>query len=487
MKYTIQLKETIGYTLVVVGVLITLLTPFQVSAGDKNNVQLREQLITAIESHSPGGSINFFRLPDSDDFDAIPQDVNNPLTAAKVRLGKLLFHETGVGTATTPDRAETYSCASCHHAAAGFKAGREQGIGDGGVGFANNGARRKIGKDMNPDAADGDPDKPDFQMVTSPAALNTAYQPVMLWNGALGNSDDGINSRAINLHSAGPPEVMANSFGLSGLETQVLAGTRLHRLRFDDNSVLQTNPVYAELYKQAFADNNIQPENPTGYIPAHSVVTPQALGAAKAIAAFERTMLANQAPFQRWLRGDVNAMSRRQLRGALLFFGKAGCVDCHTGPALSSAPGAGAERIFFNVGFSDFDTSRKRIVGTVPDSVSLGRGSFTGDTQDDYKFKIPQLYNLKDTHVFGHGASLSSLRELIDYKNNAIPQQGNTRNLADEFKPLGLSRRELRDLKKFIAVGLYDPNLHRYEPDELPTGNCTPVADFKSALQLGCF
>ena len=53
-------------------------------------------------------------------------------------------------------------------------------------------------------------------------------------------------------------------------------------------------------------------------------------------ALFERTVRANQAPFQRWLRGDRKAMSIEEKEGALLFFGKAQCDACHSGPALNS-------------------------------------------------------------------------------------------------------------------------------------------------------
>ena len=220
------------------------------------------------------------------------------------------------------------------------------------------------------------------------------------------------------------------------------------------------------------------------------MVTPEALGAAKAIAAYERTLLANRSPFQRWLRGEERAMSRRELRGARLFFGKAGCVACHTGPALSSWPGAGEEEMFFAVGFRDFDTSHRRIHGTVPDADSRGRGGFTGRAADDYAFKVPQLYNLRDTRVLGHGASFRSVRDVIRYKNaGAGPgdaQNGHGTNVST-MAPLGLDEREIRQLNRFVKRALHDPSLDRYVPAALPSGNCFPVADFRAALDLGCF
>src|SRR5215471_18852623 len=75
-------------------------------------------------------------LPQSDHYDSIPQDPRNPLNPAKVELGKLLFHETRLGGA--PKFSEglyTYSCATCHHAEAGFQSGLAQPLGEGGFGF----------------------------------------------------------------------------------------------------------------------------------------------------------------------------------------------------------------------------------------------------------------------------------------------------------------------------------------------------------------
>lgn len=453
------------------------------TANAQSRISLNNELTDLLNSHPLG--LDGFKLPAPDQLNLIPQDwVNNPLTSQKVALGALLYHETAVGTETpSQDRQETYSCATCHHAAAGFKAGIPQGIADGGVGFADAGASRVLGEGLNPDALDGDPDKPDIQPVASPTTLNSAYQPVMLWNGSFGNGADGINGGVAGVNDAGPMGIKANEFGLPGLETQVLAGTRVHRLRFDDGSVLQTNRRYERLYRRAFPDGD------TGFIPPGSDVTSEALGAAKAIAAYERTLLANEAPFQRWLNGSKRALSVSQLRGALLFFGSADCVECHTGPALSSLPDATEDRIFFNVGFADFDTSDPQIHGSVPADVKSGRGGFTGQQRDDNKFKIATLYNAGDASVLGHGSSFTSVGEVIRYKNMGVSQRTGTfrRNLASEFQPLGLNEQELNDLINFVENGLRDSDLARYQPKSLPTGNCFPAADMQSALDLECF
>ena len=72
---------------------------------------------------SPSGSYEGYILPESDDFFNIPQDPSNQITAEKVALGKLLYHETGMTSTETnkTDMVNTWSCASCHNGQNGFK------------------------------------------------------------------------------------------------------------------------------------------------------------------------------------------------------------------------------------------------------------------------------------------------------------------------------------------------------------------------------
>ena len=65
------------------------------NSGDEAN-SIDEELRTALRQASPNGTESYFQLPESNDFANIPQDPQNPITAAKVSLGKLLFHETGL-------------------------------------------------------------------------------------------------------------------------------------------------------------------------------------------------------------------------------------------------------------------------------------------------------------------------------------------------------------------------------------------------------
>ena len=396
-------------------------------------------------------SISNFILPESNDFFSIPQDPANPLTTAKVELGRLLFHETALATRPRhPEGMGTYACATCHHAGAGFQAGRKQAVADGGVGWGTNGEGRKA----NPAYDLGDVDA---LKVKSPSVLNSAFQQLMMWNGRMGAVGPNLGTEASWVPGSDTQE---NNLGYQGLETQAIAALRVHRLGDVEHSVVTTNPYYVQLWQAAFPGQPVSREL-----------------AGLAIAAYERTVMANRAPFQRWLRGDLEAMTPQEKRGAILFFGKAGCEDvCHTGPALNILE-------FYALGMPDM--SGPGVIG--PTAEDFGRGGFTGKDEEEFKYKVPQLYNLKDSPFLGHGGMFASIREIVDYYNQGIPDKSLPGGrLINRFIPLHLTEAEVEDLVTFLTDGLYDADLDRYVPDALPSGNCTPANDPLARIQLGC-
>ncbi len=433
---------------------------------DENS--LDQNLISEIRARSADGSLDFFKLPLQDSYSelnpdsyysALPSDPQNPITAEKVELGKNLYHETLIGTQSEmPVCYQTYSCASCHHAAASFQSGLAQGIGDGGYGFGNNGDNRQRRPEYPID-------KVDIQQLKSPTVLNCAYQNLMLWNGQFGAT--GLNIGTESNWTEGTPKE-TNFMGYQGVETQAVAGLKVHKLA-PGLEVLEAIPGYVQLFAKAFPNE-----------PPQSRINQKNVGLA--IAAYERTIVANEAPFQNWLNGDYNAMSDLEKEGALLFFGKGNCVSCHTGPALNKMD-------FYALGMNDLVNGQHGIFGIdmeKPDH--KGRGGFTNRQEDMYKFKVPQLYNLKGQKYLGHGSQFHSVREIINYKNNAIPSNPNVpmEQLAEEFKPLHLNASEIDAITKFIEEALYDPYLERYLPQGLPSGNCFPNNDQLSRQQLGC-
>ncbi len=420
---------------------------------------LDRDLELAIFKASGGIGKQFFMMPSSTDYSVIPQDPKNPLTAAKVKLGKLLFHETALSlNPKSPQGLLTYSCASCHHARAGFQSGTAQGIGDGGEGFGIRGEGRHVTSACPVDSCD-------LQPLKSPSAMNIAYQTNVLWNGQFGATH--INTGTQSDWTPGTPKEM-NKLGFQGPETQAIAGQSVHRLRID-TAFLAANPVYKVLFDEAFPDQ-----------PANERIT--SVNAGLAIAAYERTLLSNEAPFQRYLQGFSEAMSTDEKQGAILFFGKAECYKCHNGPALNSMQ-------FFALGFNDMKTGNPGVSSADPNKPdNLGRGSFTSLQSDMYKFKVPQLYNLKDAGFFGHGSTFRSVKEIVEYKNAGKSQNPKVpqTQLANEFKPLNLSVAEVNQLVKFIEQSLYDPSLERYVPASIPSGQCFPNNDVQSKLDTGC-
>jgi len=412
----------------------------------------------AIESASFGLGNSFFALPSSSDLNAIPQDPNNELTPYKIALGKLLYHETGLAIdPKKPEGMHTYSCASCHHAAGGFQACVPQGISDGGVGFGINGEARVPNDNYMFDELD-------VQPIRTPSILNVAYQKNQLWNGQFGAT--ALNQGTEDQWTEGTPKFV-NFLGYEGTEIQAIAGMEVHRLGIDPNFI-ESNPAYKQYFELAFPGVPDDVKYSLEY-------------AGLAIAAFERTVMANQSPWQDYLRGETSAMSDQEKRGAALFLGKANCVSCHSGPSLNSMQ-------FAALGFGDLDEVPGTYGVNPDDGAHLGRGGFTKNDEDNYKFKVPQLYNLTDSPFYGHGSTFNKVEDVVRYKNDAIAQNSEVpeSQLDPSFIPLGLSEDEIKDLTAFIEISLHDDRLDRYVPDDLPTGNCFPNADAASSIDLDC-
>lgn len=409
-----------------------------------------QALVDQLRGVDSAGTVAFV-LPESTDYGRIPQDPNNPITAEKVRLGKLLFHETGILMANkAPLGIQSASCASCHNSRAGFQANLPQGIGEGGLGFGVAGEARTLNPAYNPALID-------TQAIRSPSAMNAAYQPNLLWNGQFGATAKNVGTEAS--WTPGTPKAV-NNLGYEGLETQAIAGQTVHRLLVNESTV--TSLGYKGLFDGAFGDR-----------PVGNRYTAENAGLA--ISAYERTLLANRSPWQLWLRGKVGAMTPNQKMGASLFFGKGACVTCHSGPSFASME-------FYGIGMKDL-YEVAGVNGASPASPeNLGRGGFTGNAADNYKFKVPQLYNLKDSKFFGHGASFRSVRDVIAYKNAAVPENGTVPlgQIAAEFVPLGLTETEIDLLTDFVENALYDPTLRRYVPNQLPSNLPFPVNDPQS-------
>jgi cytochrome c peroxidase len=154
-------------------------------------------------------------------------------------------------------------------------------------------------------------------------------------------------------------------------------------------------------------------------------------GIAKAIAAFERTVVSGPSPYDRYLLGEKDAMGAAAARGMQLFNGKAHCTPCHSGPAFS-------DQSFHNLG-----------VGMNKPNPDLGRENHTKKAADRGRFKTPGLRNVALTHPYLHDGSAKTLLEVID-----VYDRGGEANpdLDPLMLPLKLTAREKADLVAFLEA-----------------------------------
>jgi len=419
-------------------------------------IELDNQLVQNIEGASPDGSLDYYVLP-QDDLEAIPQDSKNPLTRDKVELGKLMFYDTGLAMGALKEEGlGTYSCASCHIPEAGFKPGNFQGVADGGIGFGLMGENRL----RNTEYLESELD---VQSARPLSLVNVAYVKNTFWNGQFGGGGVNVGTEAVwDLLE----DTERNHQGFEGIETQNFEGLITHRITI--NKELLEELGYLEIYDNVF--NDVAEED------RYTIRT-----ASFAFSAYIRSIISDKAPFQEWLRGNKRALTAEEKNGAILFFGKAQCYNCHYEQNLGSLE-------FHALGVNDMDQIPS--YNTSPDDRrNLGRGGFTLREEDNYKFKVPGLYNIGDSEHYFHGASKRTLEEVIEYKiqaegeNPRVPEE----RISEKFNTLVLSETEKEQLLAFLRNGLRDPDLIRYQPTSVPSGSCFPNNDYQSRLDLGCY
>jgi len=149
----------------------------------------------------------------------------------------------------------------------------------------------------------------------------------------------------------------------------------------------------------------------------------------RAIAQYERTLIQDLSSFDEYVRGDNGALNSAAKRGFELFFGKAGCDDCHSGPLLT------------NYGFYNN--------GTLVSSNDYGRAELTLDSSDFYLFKVPSLRNVSLTAPYMHDGSLASLQDVLEQYNNGGTGHEYT---SDGIAPLNLNESELVALEEFLST-----------------------------------
>jgi len=200
----------------------------------------------------------------------------------------------------------------------------------------------------------------------------------------------------------------------------------------------------------------------------------------KAIAAFERTEVSGDSPFDRWyFGGNQDAVSEQAVRGFAVFLGTGRCVSCHV---IEQDFALFTDHQFHNVGVGINDIQEKVpelarafqvaknegmdvdvAVLTDADTSHLGRFAVDDQLSSMGAFKTPTLRNIAVTAPYMHDGSLMSLREVVEhYNNGGVTKMGNPINpfLSGGIRPLDLSEQDIDDLVAFMET-LTSP---RFEP-----------------------
>ena len=147
---------------------------------------------------------------------------------------------------------------------------------------------------------------------------------------------------------------------------------------------------------------------------------------AKALAAFERTIVVKDTAFDKYLLGDEDAISDDAKDGMKLFAGKAGCISCHAGAFLT-------DQSYHNLGMENDD----------------GRFAVTNKEEDKGKFRTPGLRGITHTAPYMHDGSLETLDEVVAYYNSG---GGTHVNKSDLVFPLELTEEEMKSLVAFLET-----------------------------------
>jgi cytochrome c peroxidase len=200
----------------------------------------------------------------------------------------------------------------------------------------------------------------------------------------------------------------------------------------------------------------------------------------ESIQAYETTLIPDQTPFDRFLSGQLTALTPRQILGLVRFIGRGKCAVCHAGPMFSDATVAfyqqngplnrdGGDQGFHNIGLvnSDLDGGRGG-VGVAGAILSESQSLF-----DDWAFKTPTLRNVKLTAPYFHTGSNPTLEDVMEFYNRggdfANPQ------LSADIQPLNLTELDKRAIIDFMANGLTDCRVEKrrapFDHPELPVAN----------------
>lgn len=299
------------------------------------------------------------------------------------------------------------ACSTCHHPDLGTGDGLSLGIGEGGVGL---GPARTGGT--------GDDRIPKRIPRNAPGLWNLGARDlnVMFHDGRLSIADtyeNGFNSPAqerlpdglVNLLAAQAIFPLVAQFEMAGNPRENEVAGAIHD-RIDYAWPILTDrvrhiPAYAEMFAQAF-----------DHIDSASDITIADI--ANALSAFMiHEWTSFDSPFDAYLAGDRAAMTPMQKAGMTLFYGKAGCSNCHSGALIS-------DQKFHAIGLPPFGPGRTRPFD--PMVRDVGRMGKSDRLEDAYAFRTPMLRNVALTAPYGHNGAYPDLEGIV--RHHLDPARG---------------------------------------------------------------
>ncbi len=378
---------------------------------------------------------------------SIPYPPDNPPRQERIALGRLLFFDPIISGE------KDVACATCHHPDFAFGDRRQFPVGVSGVGL---GPDRLI----SVSAVSGQP----IQLTprNAPTVFNTAfnadesgkatYLGFQFWDGRVKSLEEQaakpITSRV---------EMRGDAYPGTDEEAAAAAlDSVLARLR--------NIPEYVSYFRMAFPEEAVEVDSGlrADIIDSSTYV--------RSIAAYERELVTANTPYDRYVKGDDNALTEMQKQGLELFFTKAKCADCHNGPM-----------------FSDFSFVVQGVPqegpgkGVIPGD-DTGREEHTLNSADRFAFRTPTLRNVELTPPYMHDGVFETLEEVVRFYNDgAQPRHPMvTDDMLHESlrQPLGLTEDEIAALVEFMKAltdpGTALPDFLLTVPASVPSG-LTPV------------
>jgi cytochrome c peroxidase len=231
----------------------------------------------------------------------------------------------------------------------------------------------------------------------APPVSNSAYAPLQFWDG---------RAPTLEEQAKGP---VANPIEMGNTHESMLR-------------TVQDIPGYVKEFEQVFGT---------------SIVTVDLV--AEAIAAFERTVVTTDSPFDRYVRGDDQALTKLEKQGLEIFNGKGHCTACHWGGYFSDGR-------FHNLGVKPTD----------PSNPDVGRYAVTKDSADIGAFKTPTIRDVALRAPYMHNGSEKSLEDVVDLYN--LGGRIGDPYISPLIVPLGLTKAEKKALVAFMKTAMTSLN-----------------------------